>query len=235
MNMIFFAVYIILIILIIEISTVLLEATGLRREVARFQAISLLTGTGYTTSESEMVINHPIRRKIASFLIVFGTISFAVILSFVISFFVTNAVHLSDLGFGVVILAASMLFLRNRFVKGFLSRNVGLRFEKYSVHHKSVEEVFHVDSEYVMRQFCLTDAHFRVVNVSLKQLKLANEDIKILNIKRNHHIIKNPTGSTVLLPGDDILVYGNVEKIHHYFQERQGSSIPASEAKGNES
>ena len=101
MNAIFFAVYLFILILIIEISTVFLEATGLRKEVARFQAISLLTGTGFTTSESELVINHPIRRKIASFLIVFGTVSFAVILSYVISFFVSSNVYLSDLAVGV--------------------------------------------------------------------------------------------------------------------------------------
>ncbi|WCK52470.1 TrkA C-terminal domain-containing protein [Aneurinibacillus sp. Ricciae_BoGa-3] len=217
MNTVFFAIYLIIILLIIEISTILLESTGLRREVARFQAISLLTNTGYTTTESEMIINHPVRRKIASFLIVFGTISFAVILSFVISFFVSNVVHLSDLGVGILILAVSWLFLRSKGIKLFLSRNVGNTFDKYYVHHKSVEEVFHVDSDYVMRQFRLTESHVKVINFPLKELKLADEDIKILNIKRNSHIIKNPTGSTLLLPGDVILVYGNAENIRKYF------------------
>ncbi|WP_245590388.1 TrkA C-terminal domain-containing protein [Aneurinibacillus terranovensis] len=215
--MVFFFIYLIIIVLIIEISTMLLEATGLRREVAKFQAISLLTGTGYTTSESEMVINHPVRRKIASFLIIFGTISFAVILSFVISFFVSNVIHISDLGIGMVILVVALLFMRSPVVKLFLSRNVGSRFDKYYVHHKSVEEVFHVDSDYVMREFRLTESHVRLINQPLKQLRLANEDVKILNIKRNDHVIKNPTGSTMLLPGDIILVYGNLENIRKYF------------------
>ena len=43
MNAIFFAVFFFLRILIIEVATILLEETGLRKEVARFQAISLLT------------------------------------------------------------------------------------------------------------------------------------------------------------------------------------------------
>jgi hypothetical protein len=203
--------------LIIEISTMLLQATGLPREVARFQAISLLTGTGYTTSESEMIINHPLRRRIASFLIVFGTISFAVILSFVISFFVSSVVHLSDLGLGLGILVLSLFFLRQPTVRRLLSKGVGSQFDKYYVHHKSIEEVFHVDSDCVMCQFYITDAHVQIINVPLKQLNLAQQDVKIMNIQRNSHIIKNPTGSTTIQPGDRVLVYGNVENIRKFF------------------
>lgn len=217
MNAIFFAVYLFILILIIEISTIFLEATGLRKEVARFQAISLLTGTGFTTSESELVINHPIRRKIASFLIVFGTVSFAVILSYVISFFVSSNVYLSDLAVGVGVLVAAIIVLRSSVIHRFFFRKIGTRFDKYYVHHKSVEEVFHLDEEYVMRQFVLTESHEKVVNISLMELGLAEMDVKILHIQRNHHTIKNPTGSTVLLPGDEVLVYGDVHRIQEYF------------------
>lgn len=217
MNAIFFAVYLFILILIIEISTILLESTGLRKEVARFQAISLLTGTGFTTSESELVINHPIRRKIASFLIVFGTVSFAVILSYVISFFVSSTIYLSDLGVGVGVLVAAIIFLRSTVIHTFLSRKIGSRFDKYYVHHKSVEEVFHLDEVNVMRQFVLTESHGKLVNLPLKDLGLADMDVKILNIQRNHHNIKNPTGSTILMPGDEVLVYGNIHRIREYF------------------
>ncbi|WCN39576.1 TrkA C-terminal domain-containing protein [Aneurinibacillus uraniidurans] len=217
MNVVFFALYIILIILIIEISTMLLQMTGLRREVARFQAISLLTNTGYTTSESEMIIGHPARRRIASFLIIFGTISLTIIISFMISFLVSSAVHLSDLGIGLAILVGALFLLRSSFFHGLLHRHVGGRFDRYYVHHKSIEEVFHVDSEYVMRQFDITEGHDHMTNVPLKELNLAQQDVKIMNIKRNHHIIKNPTGSTVLLPGDKVLVYGSADTIRKFF------------------
>lgn len=217
MNAIFFAVYLFILILIIEVATILLEATGLRKEVARFQAISLLTGTGFTTSESELVINHPVRRKIASFLIVFGAVSLAIILSYVISFFVTSTIYLSDLGIGVGVLIGAIFILRSPFIHTFLSRNIGSRFDKYYVHHKSVEEVFHLDDENVMRQFVLTESHRKLINIPLKQLRLADLDIKILHIMRNNVPIKNPTGSTVLLPGDEVLVYGNVQRMREYF------------------
>jgi len=216
-NTIFFAVFFFILILIIEVAAILLEETGLRKEVARFQAISLLTGTGYTTSESELIINHPIRRKIASFLIIFGNISFAIILSYVISFFVNSTLYLSDLGIGVVVLCLAMIILRTPLIHSYLSSKIGSRLDKYVVHHKSVEEVFHLDKKNAMCQFILHESHKKIINIPLKELQLAEQDVKILNIQRYDEFIKHPTGSTVLLPGDKVLVYGNVDRIREYF------------------
>lgn len=48
--------------------------TGLSQSVAEFQAISCFFGVGFTTSEAEMIVSHPMRRRIASHLIVIGNI-----------------------------------------------------------------------------------------------------------------------------------------------------------------
>ena len=44
----------------------------LERAKARFQALSALSGTGFTTREAESVVNHPRRRRIATWLIFIG-------------------------------------------------------------------------------------------------------------------------------------------------------------------
>jgi hypothetical protein len=49
---------------ITRLATVSLNLTGLSWETAKFQARSAFTGTGFTTSESETIMNHPVRRKI---------------------------------------------------------------------------------------------------------------------------------------------------------------------------
>ena len=59
-------------IIIVRIGAVALEMTGLSREMASFQAQSAFTGTGFTTSESEYVVSHPLRRKIIKMLIFIG-------------------------------------------------------------------------------------------------------------------------------------------------------------------
>ncbi len=57
---------------IIRLASVGLRLTGLEEGSARFQALSAFTGTGFTTSEAEMIVNYPIRRKIVSLLMIIG-------------------------------------------------------------------------------------------------------------------------------------------------------------------
>src|SRR3954471_8406420 len=86
MNLLFLSIYLVIIIAVIEIYVVLFRLTGLKLEVSRFQVISLMTGTGFTTGESELILGHPIRRKLATFLILFGAFSLAVIISTISNF-----------------------------------------------------------------------------------------------------------------------------------------------------
>ena len=46
-------------VLIIRVATVSLQLTGLSAGVAKFQALSAFSGAGYTTNESELIVNFP--------------------------------------------------------------------------------------------------------------------------------------------------------------------------------
>ncbi len=60
--------------LVTRVATVALTVTGMPRQSARFQARSALTGAGFTTSESEAVVNHPVRRRIVMALMLLGSV-----------------------------------------------------------------------------------------------------------------------------------------------------------------
>jgi prepilin signal peptidase PulO-like enzyme (type II secretory pathway) len=78
--------------LITRVATVALTLTGLSLDVARFQARSALSGTGFTTSEAEAVVNHPVRRRIVMALMLLGSAGLVtVIASLMLSF--TGAGH----------------------------------------------------------------------------------------------------------------------------------------------
>ena len=59
---------------IVRIASVLLRLTGLPDNVARFQSISALTGAGFTTSESEAIVNFPVRRRVIVALMLLGNL-----------------------------------------------------------------------------------------------------------------------------------------------------------------
>ena len=58
--------------------------SGLPEDVARFQTRSAFTGAGFTTSESETVVNHPLRRRIISMLVLIGNLGLVTVLATVI-------------------------------------------------------------------------------------------------------------------------------------------------------
>ena len=77
---------------LIRLAAVALKLTGMPEQNARFQAISALTGTGFTTTEAELIVNYPIRRKIIAWLMIFGNLGIVSVLStLMISFFRTDA------------------------------------------------------------------------------------------------------------------------------------------------
>jgi len=58
--------------LVVRAGAIALMMTGMDRDRAGFQALSAFSGTGFTTKEAELVVNHPIRRRIVSWLILMG-------------------------------------------------------------------------------------------------------------------------------------------------------------------
>jgi hypothetical protein len=71
-------------VMFIRFAAMALRLTGLPEDVARFQARSAFTGAGFTTSESETVVNHPLRRRITSMLMLIGNLGLVTVLATVI-------------------------------------------------------------------------------------------------------------------------------------------------------
>ncbi len=72
---------------IVRIASIAMRLTGLAQNVATFQCISALSGTGFTTSESEMIVNYPVRRRILIVLMLFGNLGLvSVLATFTVSF-----------------------------------------------------------------------------------------------------------------------------------------------------
>ena len=72
MSVILLIIFICISYLIVRVGAIALEMTGMDKAKARFQALSAFSGTGFTTREAEMVVNHPRRRKIATYLMILG-------------------------------------------------------------------------------------------------------------------------------------------------------------------
>ena len=74
---------------ITELFTILFRFTGLPDEKARFQVISLLTGCGFTTRESELILSSRPRRRLARVTLLFGYVFNITIVSAFINVFLS--------------------------------------------------------------------------------------------------------------------------------------------------
>ncbi|MCB1064424.1 MAG: potassium transporter TrkA, partial [Verrucomicrobiae bacterium] len=59
---------------IVRVGSTALMMTGLSWDTASFQSYSAFFGVGFTTKEAELVVDHPIRRRIIRDLILAGNV-----------------------------------------------------------------------------------------------------------------------------------------------------------------
>src|ERR671933_1108354 len=94
--------------LITRVGTVALMLTGMSRESSRFQARSAFFGVGFTTTEAEAVVSHPVRRRIIAWLILLGN---AGVVSVLGTLLISFRADTNDTLVRVVVLVAGLLLL----------------------------------------------------------------------------------------------------------------------------
>ena len=77
-----------LMLFVVRVATVALRHTGLEETTAKFQALSGFSGAGFTTRESEAIVNYPVRRKIVTLLIVVGNLGLVTVVATLVASFV---------------------------------------------------------------------------------------------------------------------------------------------------
>jgi len=214
MNLLFLFIYMVIIIAVIEIFVILFRLTGLKVEVSRFQVISMMTGTGFTTWESELILGHPIRRKLATFLILFGAFSLAVIISS-ISQFLSEGLRAKEifLAAGAVIAVFVVLKterVRRRLAK-FFNREMKQNIELADL---PVRDVFLKNNVDVLLNLHIYEDS-TLVNHTINEAVKEHEELElvVLFIQRGDVKIRKHLYDTKLHEGDQLLVYGVKEVV----------------------
>lgn len=210
--------------LITRVAAEALVVTGLSREAALFQARSALTGTGFTTSESETVVQHPVRRRIVLLLMLVGRAGVVtVIASLTVSFAGATSTgdalrRLAALAGGGVVL---MLMTRSRPFNRFLSRLIQSALRRYTrleVHDYAA--LLHVAGEYGVSEVEVRPDD-RFAGHTLEQLDLRSQGIIVLGIERAGGTYEGaPPTSAVLRAGDRLVLYGHDDALAEACRQR---------------
>ena len=217
-------------IIIVRIGAVALEMTGLSREMASFQAQSAFTGTGFTTSESEYVVSHPVRRKIIRTLIFIGNAGIVSAMATLVLTFIgqTKEEATARLLWLLVGLVAIYLFARSKMIDRGMRWLIKRALERFtSLKVYDYEQLLGLSKGYSIGEFTVK-ARSWCENKTLKQLQLDKEGILVLGIYRKRggkeEFIGAPHGSTKILRGDKIVCYGPEEAIKNLSKRIRGKA-----------
>ena len=221
-----FLVALTLSILVTRVAAMALMLTGLSRESARFQARSAFTGVGFTTTEAESVVGHPVRRRIVMLLMLLGNLGIAtVVATMLIS--VLSAREAQNWTWPAIFLTAGLVLLwmlsSSRWVERQLNRAISYGLRKWTqIEVRDYVALLQLQSGYAVSELRI-DAKDWLCEQTLIDLRLPDEGVLVLGIDRpGQPYIGTPIGSTALQPDDVLVLYGPIHRLAELDQRRQG-------------
>ncbi len=221
-----FFVVMVLSLLVTRIATVALVLTGLSLESARFQARSAFSGVGFTTSEAEQVVQHPVRRRIIMILMLLGNAGLvSAIASLIISFLSPGKPGEWGLRFLILVGGLGLLWVvaHSRWVDRQLGRAIGWALRRWT--HLDVRDyaaLLDLHGEYRVVEHVVQPGDW-LANRTLADLKLRDEGVLVLGIRRaDGTYVGAPRGWTAVHPGDTLIIYGREGLLQELCRRRSG-------------
>jgi hypothetical protein len=235
-------IQLITLLLIITISLIMMRVgaaalvkTGLSYDAAIFQSQSAFMGVGFTTSEAESVVSHPVRRRIIRGLMLLGFIAITSTLgTLVVTFANPDPEGLAPwrkallLGGGLVVLWTAIRF---KPLEPLLDRAIAFSLERWTkLEIIDYEGLLNLNKGYSVFTLPVHENSW-MAGKSLREMALADEGILILSVTReNGFVIGTPASRTVLQAGDRLLFYG-IENSADRLRERDCGSVGDEEHK----
>ena len=215
--------------LITRIATVMLTLTGLSHESAQFQARSAFSGVGFTTTESESVVNHPVRRRIIMTLVLLGNAGVVTVLvSLLLSFsdVADSTDALVRLGLLVAGVVAVWALSRSRVADRGLARVIERALVRFTdLDTRDYVGLLRLADNWVVAELEV-EAEDWLCDVPLHDLELPEEGIVVLGVERtDKRWVGAPAGGTALHAGDVVVLYGTqdaIDRVDHRHQDASG-------------
>jgi hypothetical protein len=198
--------------LAVRVGSTALMMTGLSWDTASFQSYSAFFGVGFTTKEAEMVVNHPVRRRIIRDLILAGNVG----LTSALATFIVTLLQSSSDGDTVKMLAwllfglLALYFLsRLGWVQKVLDHLIRRALERAGlVRALDYELLLRIQHGYVVSEIeVLPDTY--LAGRTLRDSRPWDRGVVILAIKRDGETHPGiPSRDDLIKPGDVLTAYG---------------------------
>lgn len=213
--------------IVTRIATIALIYTGLSRESAQFQSRSAFTGVGFTTTEAETIVNHPVRRRIVMVLMLLGNAGFVSVVASVLLTFIGAEDSAFTLGMRVLTLAAAVTVLwalsKSRALDRWMSRQIARALRRWTdLRVRDFVGLLHLADNHEILELTVEPNDWMSERL-LRDLRLPDEGVLVIGIQRTDgSYLGAPDGETPIEPGDRMILYGPEDRLAELDQRRRG-------------
>ena len=229
LSFLLFSLIILLYWVITELFTFFFRLTGLPDERARFQVLSLLTGTGFTTRESELILGSRRRRRLARVTMLFGYVFNITIVSALINVFLSmKLINFERQYIGILIplgtVAVMFIFMRvpkfHAWGENLLRRFADRIFDRQEAFN-AVMLLDYIGSE-TIAQVTLRHIPEEYQGLSLAETQLrAKTGILVMLVEHQGGKPMPAHAGTVFAVGDQLTVFGDYRAICKTFHAKE--------------
>ena len=217
--------------LVTRIASVALTLTGLSQEASRFQARSALAGVGYTTQEAELVVNHPVRRRIIMILMLVGNIGVPTVVATLVVSLLT-ATQAESWWKPLLVLIAGLIALlfaaRSRWLESRLNRLLARILQRWTdLEVRDYAALFQLQNGYAVSEMLVEPGDW-IDGKSLDAAALSKEGVLVLGIqRRNGDYVGAPRARDHVHAGDVLILYGAGSRIRELDNRSVGTGDAA--------
>ena len=220
--------FIVVYVVVIQIYAVLFRITGLTKEKARFQAISLLTNSGFTTSESEIIVSDRLRRRIATAAMINGYAFSVIIVSLIVNVILSlkadeqgqaiNVMLYSFAGFVVLIIITQIPLFKRWFEK--FIQSLATKILKRSKNDNIIIMLDNYGKDSMAEVYLNRIPEF-MIDVPLSEMKIKEKyKLNILMLERSGKVV-DVNKDTIFKKGDRLIVFGATSSIINAFTKKK--------------
>jgi hypothetical protein len=201
--------------IVVRIGGFALQLTGIEPEVARFQALSAFSGTGFTTREAERVVGHRTRRRIVTILIILGNAGMVTVIATLVASF-TQVTGYMWFFINLAIIVGGIFGLYQLIIRSNVGQRIVDRLQRPVMNRilrevPAVEEIFHVEKDWAI-SLAMIKGSSKSIGLSVADIT-AEGDIEILSIDRAGTYLTRPDLEEKIMEGDRLLVYANRKSV----------------------
>ncbi len=214
--------------IISELFTILFRFTGLPAERARFQVTSLLTGCGFTTRESEMILSSRQRRRMARITMLFGYVFNITIVSAFINVFLSLKLaqvrhYLGSFLIPLAPIAVIVTFMRVPAIRAWGNRQLERVANRFVLrdpgNYVMILDAIGSDTIALVTLKTVPD-ELRGVPLSQTGLR-AEKNLLVMLLERDGRKAVPAGADTVFQDGDHLTVFGSYPVICQVFQAKE--------------